>query len=322
MDKCFYCYQGFSESDRTKQAAKRGFHESCSRKMFGKSVPPELPYTEDDFIKLGDAIINSHKSVPGVQPKLSVGIERIRGVNESEKLTIVGILGEYILKPQTKVYKNLPEIEDVTMHLAEIAGIKTVRHSLIALKSGQLAYITKRVDRTKNGKLHMEDMCQLTERPTEHKYRGSYEQIAKTILKYAANSYFNVINFYEQVIFSFLTGNNDMHLKNFSLLKDETEAYNLCPAYDMVASELVLDDNEELALNLNGKKRELRRKDFEIALKGGGLDPKTIENIFNKFKKALPEWHAFIDNSFLPLELKEKYHVLINLKSEQLDLDD
>ena len=316
MARCFYCYQTLSESE----AGAMGFHQSCSRKMFGKSIPPELPYHEGDFTKLGDSIINSHKSVPGVQPKLSVGIEKTRGAYEPEKLTIVGILGEYILKPQTNAYKNLPEIEDLTMHLAEVAGIKTVQHSLIPLKSGQLAYITKRVDRTKKGKLHMEDMCQLTERLTEHKYRGSYEQIAKVILKYAANAHFNVINFYEQVIFSFLVGNNDMHLKNFSLIKDASGAYNLCPAYDLVASELVLKDEEELALNLNGKKRKLKKADFELAMKTVGIEQKTMDNIFNNFYKSLPKWHSLVDLSFLPLPLKTKYHELIDLKAKQLEL--
>jgi serine/threonine-protein kinase HipA len=321
MGKCFYCYQELSESEGAQQVSKLGFHESCSRKMFGKSTPPELPYTQDDFLRLGDSIIKSHKSVPGVQPKLSIGIERKRGVNEPEKLTIVGILGEYILKPQTHAYSNLPEIEDLTMHLAEVAGVKTVQHSLIPLKSGQLAYITKRIDRAKKRKLHMEDMCQLTERLTEHKYRGSYEQIAKVILRYAANPLFNVINFYEQVIFSFLTGNNDMHLKNFSLLKGESGSYNLCPAYDLVASELVLEDDEELALNLNGKKRKLRKQDFEIALKGIGIEQKTIDNIFKKFGESLAKWHVLIDVSFLPLPLKIKYHELITLKAEQLEIN-
>src|SRR5690606_38986653 len=141
----------------------------------------------------------------------------------------------YILKPPTPHYQQLPEVEDLTMHLAALAKIKTVPHSLIRLQSGKLAYITKRIDRTKKGKLHMEDMCQLTERLTEHKYQGSYEQIAKAILKYSALPGLDLVNFFELVVFSFLTCNADMHLKNFSLIQQPGMGMVFSPAYDLVA---------------------------------------------------------------------------------------
>jgi serine/threonine-protein kinase HipA len=148
----------------------------------------------------------------------------------------------------------LPEIEDLTMHLTTLAGIKTVPHSLIRLKSGNLAYITKRIDRNKKKKIHMEDMCQLTERLTEDKCHGSYEQIAKAVLKYSVNPGLDVINFYEQVVFSYLTGNADMHLKNFSLIDRPEMGYTLSEAYDMVTTALVNPaDKEDLALTLNAK---------------------------------------------------------------------
>ncbi len=309
----------FEDKDTVSGASD--FHTTCSKKIFNTTVPPELPYTEHDLLKLAEQVVKSQKTVTGVQPKLSLGIQKMKENDNLSRFTIVGLWGEYILKPQTKDYANLPEIEDLTMHLAEIAKIKTVPHSLIYLKSGQLAYITKRVDREKNKKLHMEDMCQLTEKLTEYKYRGSYEQIAKAILKYSANPGFDAINFYEQVLFSFLTGNSDMHLKNFSLLKDKNLSYNLCPAYDMVASQLVVaDDDEELALNLNGKKKKLKQTDFETAMKSAGIEEKTIENIFNRFAKSIPKWHEFVEISFVPEELKVAYHNLIDSKIKQIKL--
>ena len=318
-NRCLYCYNKLTDIDGNFPAGKVGYHVSCSKKMFGKETPPEFPYTEDDLIQLAEQVIKSKKTVTGVQPKLSLGIQKVKEPQTIERFTIIGALGEYILKPQTKMYKNLPEIEDLTMHLAEISKIKTVKHSLICLKSGQLAYITKRIDRRKGRKLHMEDMCQLTERLTEHKYKGSYEQIAKIILKYSENPGFDVINFYEQVIFSFLTGNNDMHLKNFSLLKDGN--YNLCPAYDLVASELVVEgDDEELALNLNGKKKRINRKDFELAMSKSKIEEKSISNLFAKFSNYIPKWHQFIDISFIPNKLKIEYHKMVDLKAHQLDL--
>ncbi len=320
-DKCLYCYNQLAKNEQELPAGKVGFHISCSKKIFGKAIPPELPYSENNMLKLAEKVIKSQKVVTGVQPKLSLGIQKIKGSKNPTRFTIIGLWGEYILKPQTKDYANLPEIEDLTMHLAEISKIKTVNHSLIFLQSGQLAYITKRVDRSRGHKFHMEDMCQLTERLTEHKYRGSYEQIAKAILKYSTNSGFDVINFYEQVIFSFLTGNNDMHLKNFSLLKDDKFNYNLCPAYDLVASELVVEgDDEELALNLNGKKKKLKRNDFEIAMQRAGIEKKSIENIFKKFAGVTQQWHNFIEKSFIPNELKPTYHVMIDSKQKQIKL--
>lgn len=274
--KCLYCYKAILQEELLTPAGRDGFHPKCSKKFFGTITPPKLDFTKDQVSELAKQVIKSQKVITGVQPKLSLGFES-QNIKNS-RLTIVGIFGEFILKPQTTTYPSLPEIEDLTMRLAKLSKINTVKHTLIRLKSGEIAYLTKRVDRIGNIKIHMEDMCQLTERLTEHKYRGSFEQIAKVIKKYASNPGLDLINFFEVVVFSFLTGNNDMHLKNFSLIKKQH--YMLCPAYDLVASELVIEgDEEDLALTLNGKKRKLNRKDFEIAMEKSGLDTKVISNI-------------------------------------------
>lgn len=317
-NKCLYCYNTISSSDLSTSAGQSGYHPKCSKKFYGKPIPPILDFTEDQILHLAEQVIKSQKTVTGVQPKLSLGLNDRKGDND--RFTIVGLWGEYILKPQTKTYPTLPEIEDLTMHLAEISKIKTVDHSLIKLKSGQYAYITKRIDRINGQKLHMEDMCQLTERLTENKYKGSHEQVAKAILKYAANPGLGVTDFYELVLFCFLTGNNDMHLKNFSLLK-RNQKYDFCPAYDLVASELVVEgDDEELALNLNGKKKKIKRNNFETGMQRAGIDQKVIENIFNKYKKLIPQWNQFIMHSFLSDKLKDEYISLIERKSIQLEL--
>ncbi|MDG2150682.1 MAG: HipA domain-containing protein [Polaribacter sp.] len=317
-NKCLYCYKEINSTELKTPAGIEGYHPKCSKIFFGTSIPPILDFTEDQIVELAEQVIKSQRTVTGVQPKLSLGLSN--EIDAPERLTIVGLWGEYILKPQTNLYSNLPEIEDLTMHLAEISKIKTVQHSLIKLKSGQLAYITKRIDRNNGKKSHMEDMCQLTERLTEHKYKGSYEQVAKAIKKYTVNPGLDVTDYYELVLFCFLTGNNDMHLKNFSLLKRNL-TYGLCPAYDLVASELVVEaDDEDLALNLNGKKKKIKRKDFESAMKEAGLEQKVIENIFKKYKKLLPNWAKFIDESFLPDPMKNEYKTLIHQKSIQIEL--
>lgn len=301
--RCLFCYNDLTEEETD-------FHPACSRKIFGSGAPPELPYTEKQMMELGLKVVRSQSAVPGVQAKLSLEVET--RPDKQRRFTIVGLWGEFILKPPAREYPHLPEVEDATMHLAELAGIATVPHTLIRLKSGNLAYITKRIDRSRKVKIHMEDMCQLTERLTEHKYRGSYEQVARVILKYSANPGLDVINFFEQVVFSFITGNADMHLKNFSLINQPGQGYILSPAYDMVATVLLVKgDKEELALNLNGKKNRIYRKDFEAAFGLLGVDTKVAEGIFKRFHKALPEWKALIDKSFLPNNKKQELSEVI-----------
>ncbi len=312
MRRCLYCYDELGEETSE-------FHKACSRKIFGTPTPPELPYSEDQMLQLAEKVIKSKSTVTGVQPKLSLHIEKMAKKDEPQRFTIVGLWGGYILKPPTKQYKFLPELEDLTMHLAEISGIEVVPHSLIRLSSGKLSYITKRIDRRNEKKIHMEDMCQLTERLTEQKYNGSHEQIGKAIVKYSENPGLDITNFFEQILFSFLTGNADMHFKNFSLIDNPDIGYILSPAYDMVASSLVVEgDDEELALTLNGKKKKIRKTDFIEAITRFNIDVKAIENIFNKFRTSVEKWSDFIDISFLPEDMKRSYHDLIKERFDKI----
>lgn len=314
IKRCLYCYTALSENEID-------FHAGCSKKIFGQPVPPELPYTENKLDDLAKQVIQSQMTVTGVQPKLSLHITKGENKNDPKKFTIVGLWGGYILKPASTHYPQLPEVEDLTMHLATIAKIKTVPHSLIRMKSGNLAYITKRIDRSKKNKLHMEDMCQLTERLTEDKYHGSYEQIAKAIVKYSVNPGLDLVNFFEQLLFSFLTGNADMHLKNFSLINEPGAGYSLSSAYDMVSTALVNPkDDEELALTLNGKKKKINRNDFIACFTNMKLEIKQQENIFKKMDKAKKNWFDFIDISFLSNDFKLAYKALIKKKFAQISI--
>lgn len=313
MNRCLFCYQPLPLNAATE------FHTACSKSIFGQPLPPNLPYSEADMDELAKRVIRSQVTVPGVQPKISLDIGLGKQASEPKKFIIVGLWGNYILKPPTPHYPQLPEVEDVTMHLASIAKIETVPHSLIRLSSGNLAYITKRIDRHKKKKIQMEDMCQLTERMTENKYNGSYEQIAKAILRYSINPGLDVVNFFEQVVFSFLTGNADMHLKNFSLINRPPHGYVLSPAYDMVATKLVNPaDDEELAITLNGKQRKITRTDFVTAFSSHRLDGKQQENIFRKMERAKPKWMEFIDMSFICESFKESLKNLIDSRLERL----
>jgi len=304
MKRCLFCYQILTEQGTD-------FHPICSMKIFGQPTPPELHFSGKEIETLATEVIKSRTTVTGVQPKLSLHLPK-EARNKEQRFTIVGLWGGYILKPPVDTYPQLPEVEDLTMHLARMVNIATAPHSLIRMSSGHLAYITKRIDRAGKGKLAMEDFCQLTERLTEDKYHGSHEQIAKAIHKHSATTGLDLVRFFELVLFSFITGNADMHLKNFSLLEQPGLGMTLSPAYDLVNTALVNPaDNEELALPLNGKKRKINLQDFIVAMSGFKITEKQQQNIFDKMVKGLPAWLEFIDMSFLSADFRQQYKQII-----------
>lgn len=302
--KCLYCYQELkSEQD---------FHPHCSQNFFGTNNPPILDYTLQEMEELAKQVIEISVAIPGVQPKLSMGlIKDILNNRSRRRLTVIGALGgNYILKPQNANFSEMPENEHLTMKMAEICGISTVPSSLIRLKSGELSYITKRIDRAENGaKIHMLDMFQVLE--AFDKYRGSVEKIGKAIEEYSSNTLLDLLRFYEVIIFSYFTGNNDMHLKNFSLILNN-ENWEFSPAYDLLNVQLHLpEDKEESALTIAGKKKKLSKNDFnDLGLKLG-LTQKQIENTFKRFLKAETKMISLIHQSFLSKQYQELYIQLL-----------
>ena len=207
------------------------------------------------------------------------------------------------------------------MHLAEAAKISVVPHSLIRLADGKLGYITKRIDRTKNGeKIDMEDMCQLTLHPTEYKYKGSHEQIAKTIMQYSNTPKLDLTNYMQLLLFCFITGNNDMHLKNFSLYRP-AEGYQLTPAYDLLNVAIANPkDKEELALTLAGKKTKLRLADFLNAAKTMRLEENVVQRLVAGLHKVFPKWQQLIKDSFLSEDQKQAYEELVTARLNRLQI--
>lgn len=309
MCKCLYCYKELEDG-------KRDFHPRCARKFFGMRDAPLLEYRHEDLDQLAEQIIRAQTSLTGVQPKLSLNLSKHEGCS---RLTIVGLWGDYIFKPQTEVYPQLPENEDLTMHLAEVIKIRIVPHSLIRLADGKLGYITKRIDRTKNGeKIDMEDMCQLTLHPTEYKYKGSHEQIAKVIKQHCDMPKLDITNYMQVLLFCFVTGNNDMHLKNFSLYRP-SNGYQLTPAYDLINVAIANpEDKEELALSLSGKKSNLKLNDFLRSATTMGLEENVVLRLIENMRKAIPKWKSLIQSSFLSEEMKERYEQLIISRMNRL----
>ena len=301
MSKCLYCYQELEDE-------QRDYHPACAKKFFDKTEAPILPYSRDNINDLARESVLSRIAVTGVQSKLSMDVNK-GGKDEPDRLTIVGLWGKYILKTKSEAFPWLPEVEDLTMHLAEIAKIDVVPHTLIRFSDGEMAYLTKRIDRDQNGKKYlMEDLCQISERLTTEKYKSSYENVAKIIKFHSSAPMLDLVNFWEVVVFSWITGNSDMHLKNFSLISRVPGHYVLSQAYDLVNVHLVFpEDDEELAMMLDGRKKHINKQNFVRAMTSSGLEDKPIENIFRKLMDAAPKWYDFIDASFLPAELKEKY---------------
>ena len=277
---------------------------------------PALDYTTGQLDQLALQIIHDRTSLTGVQPKLSLHLNEHEG---TKRLTIVGLWGGYICKPQTNLYELMPEVEDLTMHLAEVAHIDVVPHTLMRMADNTLCYLTRRIDRTPAGeKIAMEDMCQLTERQTEHKYKSSYERIGKAILKYSSMPKMDVTNFFELVLFSWLTGNNDMHLKNFSLYEAGGKI-RLTPAYDLLNAAIINPkDNEELALTLNGRKKKLQREDFIESAVSLDIGSMVAERLISKHIKLFPKFNAVIQGSFLSVGLKDKYAELLKERIDRL----
>lgn len=310
MGKCLYCYQPVD--------GDLDFHPKCSSGFFGAPNPPVIEYTLSQMDELAKAVVERSVTVPGVQPKLSMTLVKAAKQKTDTRLTVVGALGgQYIFKPPSDRFREMPENEHVTMRIAEAFGIRVVPSSLIRLASGELAYITKRIDRTETGeKIHMLDMFQITE--AFDKYKGSMEKVGKALDTYSANTLLDKIFFFELALFSFLTGNNDMHLKNFSMI-EQAFGWGLAPAYDLLNVAIVLpEDDEELALTLGGKKKKLRWEQFEQLGKIMGLTSKQIQGSFKRMEKHRAKAAAWIERSFLSEAMKQKYLAMMEGRYKQL----
>jgi len=313
LNKCLGCYNSIEKNEPL-------YHQKCSVALFETKTPPQLEYSFNDIESLAVEEINRHITIPGVQPKLSLGKE---GRGRDQRLTITNLWGTYVFKPPVSDYSQLPENEDLTMHLARVCNIQTAKHGLIPLQSGELAYISKRFDRVgykgRITKLHMEDLCQLTETAAVDKYRLSTEKMAKVIQKYSTYKGSDSLRFFEVLLFCFLTGNADMHLKNFSLYSSEG-VITLSPAYDLVNTKILIkEDNEELALPISGKKSKFKRVHFEDFAKDIlGIDEKVVGSTIDGLLGKADAMKEMTKKSFLNEENKKNYGDLLGRHSDRI----
>lgn len=302
--RCLYCAEPLSEVHSS------DFHERCCQDFFGTSLPPILPYNLDQMAELAKRTLERSVSVPGVQPKLSLSL--VKEALGSSRLTVVGALGgNYIFKPPTEHFAELPANEHITMLMARAFGVETVKSSLIRMSSGELSYVTKRVDRTDSGeKVHMLDFFQILE--AVDKYKSSMERIGKGLASYSANTLLDLLRLFESTLFSYLTGNNDMHLKNFSMIRKKDKEWVLAPAYDLLNVTIANpEDKEELALTMDGKKSKFKKENFLKFGRGLGLSDRQLSGVFKRFTQHKPDALVCIDKSFLSVEMKQAYKALL-----------
>lgn len=306
MSHCLCC----GKELRTETA--HGWHTACVKAFFGTAKFPDIDVSKEVLNQI--AIDNTSKgfTVPGVQKKLSLHLSR----EDTPRLTLVNYPTGYILKPQTEEYAALPEMEYLVMQMAEVSGIKTVPHALLRLPSQEnaFAYITKRIDRADGQMLAMEDFCQLDGRLTEDKYRGSYERCGKIIKMHSTNDGLDLAQLFFRVVFSFAVGNSDMHLKNFSLIETEegSGVYVLSAAYDMLSTNVVIpSDEEELALTINGKKQNIRRKDFIVFADSIGMPERSAEKMIEKIIKLKEKYISMCRDSYMPEQMRASLENLI-----------
>ena len=295
-------------------------HARCSRKLFGVAEMPFVDVRLANLEKLALLQVNQRMALTGVQKKLS-----LTPIMENEKkgrLTVAGLDGRFILKPPTSEYPEMPEIEHTSMRLAELQGLRMAECGLISLASGELAYVTKRFDRSDSGKIQMEDFCQLSRKPTEKKYVGSSESLGKVIDEFSGQAADDKLTLFQVILFSFWIGNTDMHLKNFSLWRDpDSQSIRTTPGYDFLSTRLLIskkEDPEELALSVNGRKNKLKWSDF---LSFGGslkISQKVQLNVRDRLLDSRSESEKLIETSFLSADKQEEFVKLLRQHSKRL----
>lgn len=295
MAKCLCCNKELSPDDLY-------WHKSCIKSFFDLTSLPsiDLNDVEGQFKTKAEQLLDDKNVVTGVQKKLSLGLSK-----DEKKLTIKDYPQGYIIKPENNEYKEIARAEHLVMSMADSLNIRTAPHGLLPFKNGSYIYITKRIDRLNNTKIHMEDMCQLSNKMTEDKYDGSYEYLGKRII-YFTNKQDDIIEYYYLILFCFISCNSDMHLKNFSLV--ESDDISLSKAYDLLPVNIIYpNDQEDVALTLNGKKKNLRRNDFIKLGESLNIPNRTMLYLFNEIYSHKNNLLKMIDESLLSDKFKKDF---------------
>ena len=307
MSRCPITYETISEG-------------RYSRKALHKLSPKldellDLPYSVEEQIHEAETRATK-MSIQGVQPKLSAKLN-VKG----KVFEVVDTGGRFILKPQNQLYRCLPENEAITMHLASVVGIETPFHGMIYAKDGTLTYFIKRFDRQGYRKRALEDFAQLAGLSRVTKYNYSMERLVPILEQHCTFPKLEKLKLLRLTLFNYLVGNEDAHLKNFSLIR-LNQKVQLSPAYDLLNTTIVMKVTEELALPLNGKKNNLNRNLFfnYYAIDRLNLTERVIDQVDQEFRSSIDSWKSLIEKSFLTEELKQEYWEVISQRRAILEL--
>ena len=308
--RCLFTYQELQKKEKL-------YSEAGLKKLHLKLKQLKVfPYSTSELI-LEAQKLAAKISIQGVQPKLSAVLNL-----QEQQFCIVEKGGTFIIKPQVSHYPQLPENEDLTMHLAQIAGLQVPWHGLILCQDGSLSYVVRRFDRQgRSNKLSQEDFAQLIGASRSTKYLATMERVAGVIDEFCSFPSLEYIKLFQRTIFSFLIGNEDMHLKNFSLITDKSGKILQTPVYDMLNSSIALSNpTEELALELNGKKSKFTKKDFidGYAVPELFISKTKAEKEIQRLLNFLPAWNQMIDHSFLSKDMQKKYKAVLAERSKRL----
>ncbi len=298
-------------------------YELCGTNKYSEKglrmIAPKLTYLNDlpyTAVELRQEAANRAKklSIQGVQPKLSAAISIV-----DQEFKIVDQFGTYIIKPQNDLFPQLPENEDVTMRMAKVFGLDVPFHGMLYGKDGSLSYFIKRFDRYGKGqKLATEDFAQLTGNTRDTKYRFTMEKLIPVLDEFCSFPAIEKADFFKRILFCYVTGNEDMHLKNFSLITKNGKT-TLTPVYDFLNSTIAIKNpEEEIALTLKGKKSNFKASDFidYYAKDRLQLNDKTVAIILEQMQQVIPKWKELLEISFLPEDMKEKYLNLLETKTQ------
>ena len=288
------------------------YHTRCVKALFGSRSVPELDIKLAKLHTVALAMVG-RTSLSGVQRKISLTLSSDRA-----RLQVATGTGLFVLKPPTEVYPELPQNELLTMRFAELVDIDIATCGLVRLTDGALAFISRRFDRVEGGaKLHQEDFCQLAERPPKEKYGGSAELCARVVRTYANEPLVEQLRLFRRMAFTWLSGNGDMHLKNFSLLRGPDGLHRLSPAYDLLCTRLAIPD-DQLALPVGGKRDNLTRADWLNYAAYCTIPRPAAERALGKLLRAVNGGLQLIARSMLSEAAKTTYADLLGERAETL----
>lgn len=279
------------------------------KELFNRDSAPAIHLSLQEIpLKAQDMV--GKMSLSGVQPKLSLRLDRPKG-----ELIPVAEGGEYILKPQISQFPHTPENENCCMDIALAFGIDAPPHCLLRLKDDTLAYVVKRFDRLGQEKLHQENFFQALGK--KDKYMGSAEEIGSKLREISTVPGLDIQLFFERVVLNFLMGNGDAHFQNYSIIYLSDSQVRLAPAYDLVCTKLVIPNEEDSALTINGKKNKLTREDFDAFAEHLKIPGKVR---YEKFDRKWDTMRQIAEGSSLPINFKEKFLEVTNSRYQRLQI--